>query len=77
MIASEGQTSTQAIQSVHNSGSITYISSPSLIAPSGHSGSQAAQDMQSSVILWAMIDSLVKRMRCNYKQELGEDQVNQ
>ena len=49
-----GQTSAQAPQSLHLSGSITYLSGPAVMAASGHSGSQAPQLMQSSVILWVM-----------------------
>jgi len=49
-IASDGQTSTQSPQSVHFSGSITYISGPSLIASCGHSGSHAPHKIHSSLI---------------------------
>src|SRR4030043_777725 len=52
--ASTGQTSAQAAQSVHNSGLIWYLGSPSLIASAGHSSLQVPHIMQSSVILWAI-----------------------
>jgi hypothetical protein len=58
-MASTGQTSTQVPQSVHFTGSITNISSPSDIASSGHSGSQAPQLMHSSLITWAIFFLLV------------------
>jgi hypothetical protein len=51
LIASVGQTSTQLPQSVHLSGSMTYVSGPSLIASTGHSAAQDPQLMHSSVIL--------------------------
>ena len=50
-IASDGQTSTQAPQSVQVSASITYLPSPSLIASTGHSLSHAPQEMHSSLIV--------------------------
>jgi hypothetical protein len=49
-IASTGQTSAQAPQSVHRAGSILKIS-PSLIASTGHSSIQAPHAMQSSLII--------------------------
>jgi hypothetical protein len=49
-IASTGQISEQAPQSVQSFGSIVYLSSPSLIAWTGHSLSQLPQAMHSSVI---------------------------
>jgi hypothetical protein len=47
--ASTGQTSAQAPHSVQSFGSIMN-GEPSLIAPSGHSGMQTPQEMQSSSI---------------------------
>jgi hypothetical protein len=52
--ASTGQTSAQAAQSVHNSGLIWYLGSPSLIASAGHSSLQVPHMIQSSVILWGI-----------------------
>jgi hypothetical protein len=49
--ASTGQTSAQVAHSVHLSGSITYLGSPSLMASAGHSSLQVPHIMQSSVIL--------------------------
>jgi hypothetical protein len=48
--ASTGQTVAHAPQSIHFSGSITYLSAPALIASVGHSGSQAPQLIHSSLI---------------------------
>ncbi len=50
-IASTEHISLQTPQSVHFVGSITYIFSPSEIAPSGQEPSQAPQDMHLSFIL--------------------------
>jgi hypothetical protein len=52
---SVGQTCSQDAQSVHLAGSMTYWLSPSEMAFSGHSASQAPQEMQSVVILWGMV----------------------
>jgi len=52
--ASVGQTSAQAPQSVQISALITYLSSPSLIASTGHSSTHAAQFTHSSLIKYAM-----------------------
>jgi hypothetical protein len=49
--ASTGQTEAHVAQAVHFSWSITYLSSPAEMALSGHSGSHAPQEMQSSVIV--------------------------
>jgi hypothetical protein len=50
MGASTGQTAAQLPQSMHWLSSITYLSSPSEMQPTGHSGSQAPQLMHSLVI---------------------------
>jgi hypothetical protein len=50
MMAAAPQTSEQAPHSEHASGSITYLPSPSLMAPEAHSSRQAPQLTQSSVI---------------------------
>ena len=55
--APTGQTSEQAPQSMHFSGSMSYLPSPSEIACTGHSGSHAPQLMHSSEMLYAMVDS--------------------
>jgi hypothetical protein len=57
--ASTGQTSAQAAQSVHNSGLIWYLGSPSLIASAGHSSLQVPHMIQSSVILWGIFPPLL------------------
>ena len=49
--AETGQTSAQAPQSMQVAASITYLSSPAVIALTGHSLSQAPQLMHSSLIL--------------------------
>jgi hypothetical protein len=54
-MAETGQTSTHFAQSVHFAGSITYFESPWLMAETGHSGSHAPQEMQSSEITWVTI----------------------
>jgi hypothetical protein len=54
-IASVGQLSVQAPQSMQVSASIMYLSSPSLIAPTGHVSTHAPQEIQASVILKAII----------------------
>jgi hypothetical protein len=54
-IAPVGQAASQAPQSRHASASITYLPSPSEIAPTGHSPAHAPHIMQASVILYAMI----------------------
>jgi hypothetical protein len=65
------------MQSVHNSALMMKMSSPSLIAPSGHSGSQAPQEMQSSVILCAMRISFTKdKSWANYNYFFLVYQVN-
>jgi hypothetical protein len=51
MIASVGHTAAQAPQSMHLAGSIQRTPLFSLIAWTGHSGSQAAQLTQASVTL--------------------------
>jgi len=53
-MASTGQESTQAPQSMQPEASITYLASPSEIALVGHSASQAPQLMQSSLIRYAI-----------------------
>jgi len=50
-IASDGQTETQAPQSMHFSASMVYFGSPSEIASTGHSGLQLPQAVHLSVIL--------------------------
>jgi hypothetical protein len=52
---STGQTAAHAPQSVHFSGSISYLFSPWLMAPTGHSGSQEPQDTQSSPMTYAIL----------------------
>lgn len=52
--ASTGQTSAQEPHSVHFSGSMMYLPSPSDIASVGHSEAHAPQEMQSSLILYAI-----------------------
>jgi len=59
--APTGQTLAQLPQSMHASASITYLSSPSLIASTGHSAAQAPQLMHSSEILYAMMRSSVSK----------------
>ena len=49
-----GQTSKHEPQSLHRAGSMTYTSSPAVIAPSAHSLSQAPHIMQSELITWVM-----------------------
>ena len=49
--APTGQTLAQAPQSMHLPGSISYLSAPAEIAPTGHSASHAPQLMQSLLIL--------------------------
>lgn len=49
--APTGQVSAQAPHSMHTSGLISYLPSPSEIAFTGHSAAQAPQLMQSSEIL--------------------------
>jgi hypothetical protein len=53
-MASVGQTSAHAPQSVQSLASMTYLSSPSLIALTGHSSTQVPHEIHSSVILYAM-----------------------
>jgi hypothetical protein len=60
-IESEGQTATHAPQSVHSSASMTLLSSFSLIASTGHSGSQEPQFVQVSSITCGIFSS------CNNK----------
>ena len=50
-IAPVGQTDSQAPQSMHAEASITYLSSPGEMQPTGHSPEQAPQLMQVSLIL--------------------------
>ena len=52
--AETGQTPAQAPHSTQESASITYFPSPSEIAFTGHSLSQAPQQMQSSEIIYAI-----------------------
>lgn len=52
--APTGQTPAQAPHSIQVSASITYLPSPSEIALTGHSASQAPQLMHSSLITYAM-----------------------
>ena len=56
--ASTGHTLAQEPQSRHRSGSITYLPSFSEMASTGHSEAQEPQPMQSSEILYAMIQHL-------------------
>jgi hypothetical protein len=53
-MASVGHTSAHAPQSVQRLASIAYLSSPSLIALTGHSSTQVPHEIHSSVILYAM-----------------------
>jgi len=53
-MAFSGQLSAQSPQSVHLAASITYLSLPSLTAPTGQVSSQVPQEIQSSVILCAI-----------------------
>lgn len=69
IIASVGQTATQAPQSVHFAGSIQRTSFFSLIASTGHSGSHAAQLMQASVTLWAIEVPLLCAVFRHYSTE--------
>jgi hypothetical protein len=50
--ASTGHTLAHAPQSMQAAASISYLSSPEVIAPTGHSGSHAPQLMHASVILY-------------------------
>jgi hypothetical protein len=68
-MASTGHTSTQAPQSVHNSASMRYFSSPAVIASTGHSGSQAPQLIHSSLIVWAIFPPFGKVKVYNNFQE--------
>jgi hypothetical protein len=43
---------------VQSSGSITYLLSPSEIAPTGHSAAQAPQEIHSSLIAYAIREHL-------------------
>jgi hypothetical protein len=54
LIASTGHELAQAPQSVHFAGSMTYLSAPSEMAPTGHSGWHAPQAMHSSEIVYGM-----------------------
>ncbi len=60
-IESEGHTATHAPQSVHSPASMTLLSSFSLMASTGHSGSQEPQFVQVSSITCAIFSS------CNSK----------
>ena len=62
LMAETGQTSTQLPQSVHFAGSITYFDSPWLMACTGHSGSHAPQEMQSSEITWVITKHLLENL---------------
>ena len=53
--ASTGQFSAQEPQSMHLSASISYLPSPSVIAPTGQFSAQAPQEMQSSLILYSSV----------------------
>jgi hypothetical protein len=53
-IASTGQDSTQAPQSMHVSASISYCDAPSFIASRGQLSAQEPQDMHASLILCAI-----------------------
>jgi len=55
--ASTGQTLAQEPQSMQESASIMYLSSPADIQSTGHSGSQAPQLMHSSEMKYAMADT--------------------
>jgi hypothetical protein len=57
LIAPVGQAPSQAPQSMQESASTTYLSSPALIAPTGQAASQLPQDTQSSEITCAMLNS--------------------
>jgi hypothetical protein len=54
-MASTGQVSAQAPQSMQASGSITYWSAPWEIASTGQFGAQAPQETQSLLILYAIM----------------------
>ena len=58
-MASTGQESMQAPQSVQVSASITNWSSPWLMASTGQVDSQAPQEMHSPEITWAMVLLLI------------------
>ena len=67
VIAATGQISAQVPQSVHFSGSITYLSLPSLMAPAGQLASHAPHEAQSVPILYAMWSTpLRKRQRPDF-----------
>lgn len=55
VIVLTGQPAAQLPQSMHLSASITYLSSPMLIAPTGQVLSHAPQEMQSSPIQYAIV----------------------
>ena len=52
--ASTGQTPAQVPHPIHCAGSILYLSSPSVIQPTGHSAAHAPHLIHFSVILYAM-----------------------
>lgn len=51
-MAATGQMSTQLPQSVQSSASISYLVSPSLMAPAGHSVEHTPQAAHSSLMVW-------------------------
>jgi hypothetical protein len=55
-IAPTGQTAAHAPHSTHSSGEITYFESPSEIAATGQVPAQEPQEMQSSLIVYAMVN---------------------
>ena len=60
LIAPTGQPSSQAPQSMHCSGSTTYLLSPSAIAPTGQVSAQAPHWMHSSLITLGIVLSPYK-----------------
>lgn len=62
LIASVGQIPAHVPQSIHVPASISLFPSTSLIAETGHSGSQDPQLTQASEILYAMLTPPIKYM---------------
>jgi hypothetical protein len=58
-IAPVGHVSEHAPQSIHVSGSISYLLAPSDIDPVGQSPAQAPQLMHSSLIVYAIVNNLL------------------
>jgi hypothetical protein len=61
-IASTGQTSSQAPQSIQVSGSISYLVSPSEIASTGHSAWQEPQEIHSPLITRGKPDTFLSSL---------------